>query len=60
MRVWNLDRGTCAQTLNLAFPGFGVLGKEIEFGRPALYVDTASPNLILVTCCEHLAQVRLK
>ncbi len=28
---------------------FDVLGKEIEFGRPALYVDTASLHLIIVS-----------
>ncbi len=59
-QVWGLDEGHCHQTLPLQFPSLKVLGKEIEFGRPALYVDAGGPSLVLATCCEHLAAVTLK
>ena len=37
LQVWSLDESHCHQTLPLQFPSLKVLGKEIEFGRPALY-----------------------
>ena len=60
VKVWGLDEGHCHQTLPLQFPSLKVLGREIEFGRPALYIDTGSPSLVVATCCEHLTGVTLK
>ncbi len=37
-----------------------MLGKEIEFGRPSLYLETASPTLIIALCCEHMACVTVR
>ncbi len=59
LKVWDMDNGGCFQTLNLAFPSFELLGKEIDYGRPALYVETASPTTIIATCCEQMAIVTL-
>ncbi len=47
LKTWDIDIGYCLQTLSLRFPSFDVLGKEIEFGRPALYTQTSSIDLIL-------------
>ena len=41
------------------FQSFKVLGKEIEFGKPGLYIETAAPDLIIAICCEHLTCVDL-
>ena len=43
----------------LHFPSFSVLGKEIEFGRPGMYVGAGSSDTILVICCEHLTELRI-
>lgn len=45
------------------FFSFSVLGKEIEFGKPSLYVgreETASPFIIVATCCENITTIDLK
>ena len=62
LKVWDLDRGTCFQTLPLSFPSFSVLGRDIEFGRPSLYAcdEVASPYIVVAVCCEHIATVELK
>ena len=31
------------------FFSFEVLGKDIEFGKPALYIETSSEDLVLVS-----------
>ena len=49
LKTWDIDLGYCLQTLALRFPSFDILGKEIEFGRPALYIETASDDLVLVS-----------
>ena len=54
LKVWDLNSGVCLQTLPLDFPSFTILGKTIEFGRPALYTENATPELIIATCCEHI------
>ena len=36
-----------------------MLGKEIEFGRPGMYVGAGSSDTILVICCEHLTELRI-
>ena len=39
------------------------MGKEIEFGKPSLYVgreETASPFIIVATCCENITTIDLK
>lgn len=59
IKVWDLDKATIIQTLGLHFPSFSVLGKEIEFGRPGLYIEAGVPDSILVICCEHLTELRL-
>ena len=33
----------------LFFFSFEVLGKDIEFGKPALYIETSSEDLVLVS-----------
>ena len=41
---------------------FSLLGKEIEFGKPSLYVgreETASPFVVVATCCENITTVDL-
>jgi WD40 repeat protein len=48
LKTWDIDLGNCLQTLSLNFPSFEVLGKEIEFGKPALYTESAAKDLILV------------
>ena len=38
------------------------MGKEIEFGKPSLYVgreETASPFIIVATCCENITTIDL-
>lgn len=57
MQVWSLDQTICYQTLHLDFPSFNILGKEIEFGRPALYTET---DVIVVTCCEQMTTLTIK
>jgi len=57
LKVWGLDDGLCKQTLPLAFPALSILGRETEFGRLSLYIDTGSPSLVIVTCCSHMASV---
>lgn len=40
-----------------------MLGKQIEFGKPSLYVgreETASPFIIVATCCENITTIDLK
>ena len=59
LKTWDIDLGYCLQTLPLHFPSFEILGKEIEFGRPALYTETSSEDLILATCCEHFTCIDL-
>ena len=59
LKVWDLNTNVCLQTLNLDFPSFSVLGKTIEFGRPALYTENATPELIIATCCEHIIKIEL-
>lgn len=59
LKVWDIHFGNCLQTLLLHFPSFEILGKEVEFGKPALYIDTASKDLIVVTCCEHFTCIDL-
>ena len=59
IKLWDLDKATIIQTLGLHFPSFSVLGKEIEFGRPGLYIDTGTPDTVIVICCEHLTELRL-
>ena len=59
IKVWDLDRATIIQTLGLHFPSFSVLGKEIEFGRPGMYIETGVADSMLVICCEHLTELRL-
>lgn len=57
LKVWDLNTGVCLQTLHLDFPSFSILGKTIEFGRPALYTENATPELIIATCCEHIVKI---
>ena len=59
IKVWDLDKATILQTLGLHFPSFSVLGKEIEFGRPGMYIETGVADTILVICCEHMTELRL-
>lgn len=59
LKVWDLNSGVCLQTLPLDFPSFTILGKTIEFGRPALYTENATPELIIATCCEHIIKIEL-
>ena len=59
LKVWDLNSNVCLQTLHLDFPSFSVLGKTIEFGRPALYTENATPELIIATCCEHIIKIEL-
>ena len=59
VKVWDLDKATMLQTLGLHFPSFSVLGKEIEFGRPGMYIETGVADTILVICCEHMTELRL-
>ena len=59
LKVWDLNSGVCLQTLNLNFPSFSILGKTIEFGRPALYTENATPELIIATCCEHIVKIEI-
>ena len=35
--------------MNDIFFSFEVLGKDIEFGKPALYIETSSEDLVLVS-----------
>ena len=35
--------------MNDIFYSFEVLGKDIEFGKPALYIETSSEDLVLVS-----------
>ena len=39
IKLWDLDKAVIIQTIGLHFPSFTVLGKEIEFGRPGMYVE---------------------
>ena len=59
IKLWDLDKATIIQTIGLHFPSFSVLGKEIEFGRPGMYIETGTPDVILVICCEHMTELRL-
>ena len=59
LKVWDLSSGVCLQTLHLTFPSFSVLGKTIEFGRPALYTENATAELLIATCCEHIVKIEL-
>ena len=59
IKLWDLDKAVIIQTIGLHFPSFSVLGKEIEFGRPGMYVEVGSSDTILVICCEHLTQLRI-
>ena len=59
VKVWHIDQSHCLQTLSFSFPSFKVLGKEIEYGRPAFYVDTGNEKAVLATCCEHFTIVNL-
>ena len=59
IKLWDLDKATISQTIGLHFPSFSVLGKEIEFGRPGMYIETGTPDVILVICCEHMTELRL-
>lgn len=59
IKLWDLDKANIIQTIGLHFPSFSVLGKEIEFGRPGMYVGAGSSETILVICCEHLTELRL-
>ena len=46
----------------LSLFSFSVLGKEIEFGKPSLYVgreETASAFVVVATCCENITTVDL-
>lgn len=58
VKVWDLDQGMCVQSLTLAFPSFKVLGKEIEFGKPSFYTETASSTTLIATCCDLLAVIK--
>ncbi|TRY69494.1 hypothetical protein TCAL_10757 [Tigriopus californicus] len=58
VKVWDLEQGYCVQSLTLAFPSFKVLGKEIEFGKPSFYTQTASPTTLIATCCDLLAVIK--
>ncbi len=63
IKVWSLDEGHCHQTVPLQFPSLSILGKEIEFGRPALYqVDdaTVGQSHLVATCCQYLTLIALK
>ena len=59
IKLWDLDKATIIQTIGLHFPSFSVLGKEIEFGRPGMYVEVGSADTVLVICCEHLTELRI-
>lgn len=59
IKLWDLDKANIIQTIGLHFPSFSVLGKEIEFGRPGMYVGAGSSDTILVICCEHLTELRI-
>ena len=59
VKLWDLDKASIIQTIGLHFPSFSVLGKEIEFGRPGIYIETGTPDTILVICCEHMTELRI-
>ena len=59
VKLWELDKATIIQTIGLHFPSFSVLGKEIEFGRPGMYVEAGTADTVLVICCEHLTELRI-
>ena len=44
IKLWDLDKAIIIQTISLHFPSFTVLGKEIEFGRPGMYVEVSGLN----------------
>ena len=54
-----MPKANIIQSIGLHFPSFSVLGKEIEFGRPGMYVGAGTSETILVICCEHLTELRL-
>merc|ERR1712130_399621 len=59
MKVWDLDKANIIQSIGLHFPSFSVLGKEIEFGKPGIYLETGTSDTFLVICCEHITELRL-
>ena len=59
IKVWDLDKANIIQTIGLHFPSFSVLGKEVEFGKPGMYIETGNSDTLLVICCEHITELRL-
>ena len=59
IKVWDLDNANIIQTIGLHFPSFSVLGKEVEFGKPGMYIETGNSDTLLVICCEHITELRL-
>ena len=59
VKLWDLNKCVIVQTLSLHFPAFSVLGKEVEFGRPGLYVEIGIPDTVIAICCEHLTELRI-
>ena len=50
--------GAFSVITNLRMELFGAL-KEIEFGRPGMYVEAGTADTVLVICCEHLTELRI-
>ena len=59
IKAWDLDKANIIQSIGLHFPSFSVLGKEIEFGKPGMYLETGTSDTFLVLCCEHITELRL-
>ncbi|XP_023321349.1 uncharacterized protein LOC111696058 [Eurytemora carolleeae] len=59
LKLWDLNNAVIIQTLSLHFPAFSVLGKEIEFGKPGIYLEPGDEDSVLALCCEHITQIRL-
>lgn len=37
LKLWSVERQQCLQTLRVAFPSFGILGKFVEWGTSSIY-----------------------